>query len=146
MIDIITFPDNNGKPDKYTGGDIYGIYHYLEMIGDPATLTTSYQRSHYFNPSYSINNYTAYLQRVLRPSHQQITSNQGSLLPTPALWFHLSFWRLNYHAIDNGYVKVHISEFPVEFNYESFLDPDTTPIKSNDDDEMYHIQQIKLAA
>ena len=47
--------------------------------------------------------------------------------------------RLNHHSIDNGDVEVHPSEFPVEFNSESVPDPDTTPIKSIDDDEMDHL-------
>ena len=42
--------------------------------------------------------------------------------------------RLNHHAIDNGDVEFHLSDFPVEFNSESIPDPDTTPIKSIDDD------------
>ena len=42
--------------------------------------------------------------------------------------------RLNHHAMDNGDVEIHPSEFPVEFNSESVPDPDTTPIKSIDDD------------
>ena len=46
---------------------------------------------------------------------------------------------LNNHAIDNGDVKVPTSEFPVEFNYESKLDPDTSNIKSIDDDGMNHL-------
>ena len=40
MIDIITFLENNGKSDVYTGGDIHGIYRYIYMIGYPTTLTT----------------------------------------------------------------------------------------------------------
>ena len=47
--------------------------------------------------------------------------------------------KLNHHDIDNGDVEVHPSESPVEFNSESILDPDTTPIKSIDDDEMDHL-------
>ena len=47
--------------------------------------------------------------------------------------------RLNNHAIDNGDVEVHPSEFPVEFNSGYVTDPDTTPIKSIDDDEMDHL-------
>ena len=43
---------------------------------------------------------------------------------------------LNYHAMNNGDVEVHPSEFPVESNPESVTDPYTTPIKSIDDDEM----------
>ena len=34
MTDLITFLDNNGKSNVYTGGDIRGIYRYLKMIGD----------------------------------------------------------------------------------------------------------------
>ena len=41
MTDIITFLDKNGKSSVYTGGNIRGIYHYLEMIGAPTTFTTS---------------------------------------------------------------------------------------------------------
>ena len=47
MTDIITFPDNNGKPAVYKGGDINGICRYLEIIGTPTTLTTSGQRYHH---------------------------------------------------------------------------------------------------
>ena len=50
MTDIIAFLDNNGKYYVYTGGNINGIYFYLEMIGYPTTLTTSGQRSHHFGP------------------------------------------------------------------------------------------------
>ena len=59
MTDLITFLDNNRKSDVYTGGDIHGIYRYLEIIGAPTTLTASGQRSHNFSPSYSINNDTS---------------------------------------------------------------------------------------
>ena len=44
--------------------------------------------------------------------------------------------RLNHHSINNGNVKVSISEFPVESNSESVPYPNTTPIKSIDNDEM----------
>ena len=46
---------------------------------------------------------------------------------------------INNNAIDNGDFEVHPSECPVEFNSESNTDPDTTMIKSIDDDEMYHL-------
>ena len=46
---------------------------------------------------------------------------------------------LNQNAIYNGGVEVHPSDFPVEFNSESFPYPDTTLIKSIDDDKIYHI-------
>ena len=38
MTDIITLLDNNGKSAVYIGGNIHGIYHYLEMIGAPKIL------------------------------------------------------------------------------------------------------------
>ena len=65
MTDLITFLDNNGKSAVYTGGEIYGIYCYLEMIGDPTTLTNSGHRSHHFGPSYYSNNDAATLQPVI---------------------------------------------------------------------------------
>ena len=46
---------------------------------------------------------------------------------------------LNHNSIDNDDVKVHTSDFPVEFKSESVPDPDTTPIKPIDDDEMDHL-------
>ena len=42
--------------------------------------------------------------------------------------------RLNHRAIDNGGVKVHNSEFPVELKSEPVTDTGTTPNKSIDDD------------
>ena len=59
ITDLIRFLDNTRKSAIYTGGNIHGIYCYLEMIGSPATLTTSSQSSHHFGPSYYINNDTA---------------------------------------------------------------------------------------
>ena len=50
--------------------------------------------------------------------------------------------RLNHHAIDNGYVEVHPSEFPFESNTESVPFPDTTVIKPIDDDEMDHLLDL----
>ena len=50
--------------------------------------------------------------------------------------------KLNHHAIDNGDVKFPTSEFTVESNYESVPDPETTTIKSIDDDEMYHLLEL----
>ena len=41
---------------------------------------------------------------------------------------------LNHHAIDDGDVDIHASEFSVESHSESVPDPDTTPIKSIDYD------------
>ena len=50
--------------------------------------------------------------------------------------------RLNHNAIDNGDVKVHTSYFTVELNYESVPYPDTTLIRSNNDDEMDHLLEL----
>ena len=50
--------------------------------------------------------------------------------------------RINHHAIDNGYVEVHPSDFRIEPNSEYVSDPDTTPIKSIDDDEMDHLLEV----
>ena len=65
MTDLITFPDKNGKSAVYEGGDIHGIYRYLEMIGDPTTLNTSGHRSHHLGPSSSSNNDATTLQPVI---------------------------------------------------------------------------------
>ena len=65
MTYLITFLDNNTKSVVHTGEDNNGIYSYLEMLGDPTTLTTSGQRSHRFSPSSSINNDTVSLQTVI---------------------------------------------------------------------------------
>ena len=65
MKKVITVPYNNEKSNVYTGGNIHGLYPYLEIIGAPTTLTTSVQYSHHFSPSYSIKNDTAYLQTVI---------------------------------------------------------------------------------
>ena len=61
MIYLITFLDNS----IYTGGDIRGIYRYLETIEASTTLTTSGQRSHNFSPSSSRNNNASTLQSVI---------------------------------------------------------------------------------
>ena len=58
MTYLITLLENNGNSTVYTGGEIHGIYRYLEMIGAPTTLTTSGQRYHNFSTSYFINNDT----------------------------------------------------------------------------------------
>ena len=65
MTDLITFVDNNGKSAIYAGGNIHGLYIYLEVILTPTTLTISGQRSHHFGALYSINNYSATLQLVI---------------------------------------------------------------------------------
>ena len=50
--------------------------------------------------------------------------------------------KLNYHAVDNCTVKIPTAEFTIESNYESVPDPDTTLIKSIDDDEMDHLLEL----
>ena len=65
ITDLITFIDKKGKSDVYDGGDIHGIYRYLEMIGAPTTLTTSGHRSHHYGPSSSRNNDATTLQKVI---------------------------------------------------------------------------------
>ena len=47
--------------------------------------------------------------------------------------------KLNHHAIDNGDIT---SDVPDESCYDSVPYPDTTPIKSIDDDEMDHLLEI----
>ena len=71
MTDLITFLENNGKPDVYTGGNFHVMYRYLEIIGSPTTLNTSGQRSHNFGPSDYINNYTASLQKFIESLHMR---------------------------------------------------------------------------
>ena len=65
MTDLITFIDKNGKSDVYDGGDIHGIYCYLEMIGSPTTLATSGHRSRHFSSLTSSNTYATTLQPVI---------------------------------------------------------------------------------
>ena len=75
MTDIITFLDNKEKSAVYTGGKIHDIYHYLDMIGVPTTLTTSGQGFHHFVTSSSINNDTESLHIFiadLRMTHKII--------------------------------------------------------------------------
>ena len=69
MTDLITSLDNNGKSDVYTGGDIHGIYRYLDIIGYPTTFTTSGQRYHHFSPSSYINNDAEYIHKFLAAIH-----------------------------------------------------------------------------
>ena len=71
MIDLIAFLDKNGKSAVYEGGDIHGIYRYLEMIGAPTTLTTSGQRSHHFGHSSFSKNDEATLQPFIAALHMR---------------------------------------------------------------------------
>ena len=75
MTDLTKFLDNNGKYAVYTGGDIHGIYWYIEMIVSPTTLTTSGQISHHLSPSSSIKNDAEHLQPVLAAIHMRQKSN-----------------------------------------------------------------------
>ena len=65
MTYLITFLGKDVKYAVYTGGDIHGIYIYIEMIVSPTTFTTSGQRYHNFSPSSSINNDTASPKTVI---------------------------------------------------------------------------------
>ena len=65
MTDLITFLDKNGKLAVYKGGNIHGLYRYLEIIGSPTELTTSGQHSNHFCSFSSANNDTATLQQVI---------------------------------------------------------------------------------
>ena len=47
--------------------------------------------------------------------------------------------KLNHHAIDNCDIT---SDVPVESNYDSVPDPDTTPIKSINYDKIYHLLEF----
>ena len=71
MKDLITFLDNNVKSAVYTGGDIHGIYLYLEMIAAPTTLTTSGQHYHHFGPTSSRNNDAETLQPFIAALHMR---------------------------------------------------------------------------
>ena len=50
--------------------------------------------------------------------------------------------RPNHHDIDNGDVEVQPLQFTVEYNSEYVPDPDTTPIKSMDNDELDHLLEL----
>ena len=50
--------------------------------------------------------------------------------------------RLNYHAIDNGYVEVYTSDCELESTSDSVTDTYPTSIKSTDDDETDHIHDF----
>ena len=50
--------------------------------------------------------------------------------------------KLNHDAVDNGDVQIFTSDIPVEFKSESVQDPDTTPIKPIDDDEMDNLLEL----
>ena len=55
---IITFFDNIVKLTVCKGGNINGLYFYIEIILSPTTLNNSVQRSRHFVTSSSTNNDT----------------------------------------------------------------------------------------
>ena len=69
MTYIISFLDNNGKLDIYTGGGIHGLYHYLEIIGSTSNLTSSDHIYSYFGTTSSTNNDIANLRPVVSDLH-----------------------------------------------------------------------------
>ena len=71
MKDPITFLEKNRKSAVYEGGDIHGIYRYIEMIGAPTTLITSGNCSHHFGPSSSSNNDATNLHPVIAALHMR---------------------------------------------------------------------------
>ena len=50
--------------------------------------------------------------------------------------------KINYHAIDNGDITLDV---PVESSYDSVPDPDTTTIKSIDDDDMDNVLELSYS-
>ena len=50
--------------------------------------------------------------------------------------------RLNNHVIDNSDVNVYTSDYALESNYDSFLDPYKPTMKPIDDDEMYQVPEL----
>ena len=62
MTDLIKLLNNNVKYAVYTGGNINGLYSYLEMILSSTKWTTSGQLSRNFGHSSSVNNDTAFIQ------------------------------------------------------------------------------------
>ena len=81
-------------------------------------------------------------QDSLSSNLRQLKSSPGPLLPAQSLWFSAITGKLNHHAIDNSDVKLSPLYFQVEFNYESIPDPDTAPIKSNNDCKIDHLLEL----
>ena len=65
MIDPVIFLDNNIKFSIHTGGNIQGLYCYLEIIGSPTNLTSSGRRFCNFCTSSSTKNDTKTIQSVI---------------------------------------------------------------------------------
>ena len=104
MTDLVTLLDNNRKSTVYTGGDIHGIYHYLNMIGSPTTLTASVRRSHHFRALSSIKNDASYLRPVIaalrtrRKSICECCGRIGGQTPISPVWY-LSLGWYSYELI-----------------------------------------------
>ena len=69
LTDFIKFLDNNVILIIYRGGNIHGLYCYLEIIGSSTTLTTSGHRFHHFGPSSFTNNDTSTLHPFITALH-----------------------------------------------------------------------------
>ena len=65
MIDLVTLPDNNGKLAIYKGGNIHGLYSYLEISGASNTFNNLGQISNKYSPPYPTNNDTEPPQAVI---------------------------------------------------------------------------------
>ena len=63
-----------------------------------------------------------------QPPAVHFKSRSSPFRTNPVVYYIMG--KLNNHAIDNGDVKIPTSDVPVESNYDSVPDPDTTPIKS----------------
>ena len=76
----------------------------------------------------------------IQPSEAHFKSRTSTSRTNPVISAIMG--KLNHHATDNGDVKIPTSDFPFESNYESVPDPETTPIKSIDDDKMDHLLEL----
>ena len=65
MTNLIILLKNNRNMSVYTGGDIHGLYSYIEIIVSPTILTTSDHFYHHFSPSSSTNNDIEIIQKVV---------------------------------------------------------------------------------
>ena len=73
-------------------------------------------------------------QEISTTNLPHFNSNTRHILPKKSTVVSSIMCRLNYHAIDNGDVEVHTSDYPFESTSDFFTDMDTTPIKLMDDD------------
>ena len=70
----------------------------------------------------------------------QLTSNLVHLLPKPVLWFQLSWGDLIIITLIMLMLRLNLQGFQLGLNLNLY--PDTTLIRSNDDDEMDHILEL----